>query len=394
MAFLHGINATLVDDGLRPLALTSTSVIGVIGTAPDADAAIFPVNTPVLVSGPRGAAALDTVGTNAGTLSGALAAIFLQAAAQVVVVRVEAGASDADTFTNLQGDSAAGTGVHAFTAANSLVGVTPKILTAPGWTHQRPGSPTPGPNPLIPVLVSVATGLRSIVVADGPDTNAVDAIAHAADSASDRLYMVDPFVTVAVGTTLEARPASGFVAGVIARTDAESGPSQSPSNRPILGISGIQRPVAFNINDSGNEAGNLNENGVATIVRLDGWKLWGNFSTATGSTQAFLSVRRQLDQILDVLEAAHVWAVDRPISTQLLKDIEQNAQNGLRNLQRQGATLAARVYLDAELNTPASLQAGQAWWNVNVEPPAPLQSLRFQVRRTPEAYEELLQITA
>ena len=60
--FLHGVEAIQLNDGIRPIRTVRTSVIGVIGTAPNADASIFPLNTPVLVLGDRTkAAALGTI---------------------------------------------------------------------------------------------------------------------------------------------------------------------------------------------------------------------------------------------------------------------------------------------------------------------------------------------
>jgi phage tail sheath protein FI len=77
----------------------------------------FPLNTPVLITGSRNAAdGLDTVGDKDGTLPDALDAIFDQAGAMVVVVRVAVGTDDADTISNIIGTTATG-GVQAFLSA-------------------------------------------------------------------------------------------------------------------------------------------------------------------------------------------------------------------------------------------------------------------------------------
>ena len=46
----HGIRVLEINEGQRPLRIVSTSVIGLIATASDADAAAFPLNTAVLVT--------------------------------------------------------------------------------------------------------------------------------------------------------------------------------------------------------------------------------------------------------------------------------------------------------------------------------------------------------
>ena len=140
--FLHGVEVVEIDNGPRPIRTVRSSVIGLVGTAPAADAAAFPLNTPVLVAGSRlDAAKLGSTGT----LPAAIDGIFDQAGAMVVVIRVAEGATDADTQTNILGgvDPVTGQylGVQALLAAQSVAKVTPRILIAPGFTHQRPLDP-------------------------------------------------------------------------------------------------------------------------------------------------------------------------------------------------------------------------------------------------------------
>lgn len=51
--FLHGVEALELDTGIRPIRTVRSAVIGLIGTAPDADDTVFPLNTPVLIPGSR-----------------------------------------------------------------------------------------------------------------------------------------------------------------------------------------------------------------------------------------------------------------------------------------------------------------------------------------------------
>ncbi|EKT4448529.1 phage tail protein, partial [Stenotrophomonas maltophilia] len=118
--FLHGVQVVNIDGGSRSIAVASTSVIGIVGTAPRADKIAFPYNTPVLVTS-RSQAAKLLAGTateaDDGTLPGQLDAIFDQSNAVVVVVRVEKGATENDTLANVLGgvnaQTGAYTGVHA-----------------------------------------------------------------------------------------------------------------------------------------------------------------------------------------------------------------------------------------------------------------------------------------
>ena len=79
--FLHGVEVVEIDNGPRPIRTVRSSVIGLVGTAPDADEQRFPLNTPVLIAGSRLEAA--KLGTT-GTLPMAIDGIFDQAGALVV----------------------------------------------------------------------------------------------------------------------------------------------------------------------------------------------------------------------------------------------------------------------------------------------------------------------
>ena len=90
--FKHGVSVIEVDSGSRPIRVVSTSVIGLVATADDADNTTFPLNRPVLLTNLLHG--IDKAGSQ-GTLAPTLHAIYKQANAMTVVVRV-ASNSDAD----------------------------------------------------------------------------------------------------------------------------------------------------------------------------------------------------------------------------------------------------------------------------------------------------------
>lgn len=303
--FLHGVEVVEIDTGTRPIQTVRSSVIGLIGTAPLADAARFPLNTPVLVAGRRG----DAAGLGAsGTLPAAIDDIFDQCGAVIVVIRVTEAANAAATLSNVIGgiDSLTGlpTGAQVFLTAESVLGVAPRILIAPSFTQNKA---------LVTALVPIATRLRAIIVADGPNSDDADAIDYREEFGSDRIYLVDPWVKVwnTATSTEVIRPPSARVAGVIAKSDAERGFWHSPSNRLIDGITGTARPIDFALGDAAARANILNENEVTTIVQRDGYRLWGNRTLSADPKWAFLKRRRVADMINESIMQAHFWAVDR-----------------------------------------------------------------------------------
>lgn len=133
--FLHGIETIDVSDGSRPIRRARMSVIGVIGTAPDADGALWPYNTPIPLFGNRRAVA--GLGTT-GTLPAALDAIFAQIGALIVVIRVPVGQTQRQTLSAMMGSPTLKTGVYGFLAARATTQMTPRILIAPGFSAIEP----------------------------------------------------------------------------------------------------------------------------------------------------------------------------------------------------------------------------------------------------------------
>ncbi len=379
--FLHGVNVIEVTSGAKTVRTAKSSVIGVIGTAPDADEQKFPLSSPVLIAGSLKEAA--KLGKK-GTLPSAVNGIFSQVGATVVVIRVEESENsdsklkESETIQSIIGgvDKETGEyqGIEAFLSSESIIHVAPRILIAPQFTHQLPESENPK-NPVVAALIGVAEKLRSIIVADGPNTNDEEAIKWRKSVGSSRVYVVDPWVKVFEG---EERPASPFVAGLIAKIDSEQGFWHSPSNKEINGIVGTSRPIDFTLGNTNCRANHLNENEVTTIIHQNGYRLWGNRTCSNDSKWAFLSVRRTADLINDSLLRAHLWAVDRNITKTYIDDVIEGVNSYLANLKAQGAIISGKCYATPELNTPASIASGKVYFDFEFTPPYPAEQITFR----------------
>ena len=180
-----GMKITLVDGEASPAIYGDLSVIGLVGTAPAADANFFPIDTPVHVFSDDTAttAKLGTTGTipQALDLINAQLADF-QVAARVVIVRVDKEMSgqneDVDgTITNIIGNLTEKTGINAFLHAGPVLGVIPRLIIVPGYTSQHDAGlttltlGTPGSN-MTEAPVVVFTG-------GGTDAGKVLPTAHA-----------------------------------------------------------------------------------------------------------------------------------------------------------------------------------------------------------------------
>lgn len=247
-------------------------------------------------------------------------------------------------------------------------------------------------NPIVSEALGIIERMRAVIIADGPSTTDAAAIIYRGDYGSKRVYVVDPKVLVYDGLTNShvAFPASPCVAGIISRMDNSKGFWWSPSNQEIFGITGMSRPVDFNISDVNSQANYLNENEVATIIRHEGYRLWGNRTTSSDPNWAFLSVRRTADMVYESLEEAFLWAVDRPFSQNNIVEIAESVNAYLRHLRAVGAILNGHAWIDPTVNTKDQMLQGILSVDFDIEPPAPIEHLRFRAHRNPDYYEELI----
>jgi hypothetical protein len=293
----------------------------------------------------------------------------------------------------ISADNADG-GIQALLGAESKVHVTPRLLIAPGFTGPSADNTTVTEAQAITVvgdMVGVADRLRAIVIADGPDSNDDAAISYRGkvpDSA--RLYLVDPKVMVVDSSGAEVQqPASARVAGIIAKSDNERGFWCSPSNRPMLGISGTSRGIDFALGDKLARANRLNENHVATVIHQNGYRLWGNRSCSSDPKWAFISVRRTADLINDALLRAHLWAVDRNITKTYVEDVTEGVNNYLRYLKNIGAIINGKCWADPELNTPDQIVQGKIYFDFDFTPPYPAEHITFRSSLVNDYLEEI-----
>jgi phage tail sheath protein FI len=267
--------------------------------------------------------------------------------------------------------------------SESSNGFCPRILCAPGFTGAR----TSTANAVVAEMVGIAERLRAVIIADGPNTTDAAAITYRGDWGSKRVYIVDPAVKIrnSLGEIVD-EPASARVAGLIAKSDNDRGFWWSPSNQVINGIVGTGRDIDFTLGDANSRANLLNEQEVATVIRQDGYRLWGNRTASDDPKFAFLSVVRTADIINDSILRAHMWAVDRNITKTYLEDVTESVNAYMRSLIAQGALIGEQdvskkvnvCYPDPDLNSPANIAAGKVYFNFNFTAPYPAERVTFR----------------
>ena len=376
MPFKHGITVTEIDTGARTLTAVSTAIIGLVAIAADADATVFPLDRPALITDIE--TAIGKAGVD-GTLAKSLRAIADQTRPVVVVVRVEEGEDAAETASNVIGSTDANgqkTGMQALLAAQAQLGVKPKILGTPGLETQA----------VTAALAVVAQKLRGFAYARALGDTVPDAILYRANFSARELMLLMPDF-VAWDTASSANVTSYAAAramGLRALIDSQTGPHKTLSNVPVQGVVGLTSDIHWDIEDAASEAGLLNAKEVTALVRTDsGYRFWGNRTTALAdSLFAFESTVRVAQLLADTIVNGMMWAIDKPLTPALAKDIIETINGFFRQLKAQGIILGANAWFDEANNSTASLKAGKLRIDYDYTVPPPLEDLGFNQRIT------------
>jgi hypothetical protein len=371
---MHGITITEVNEGTRSLATVATAVIGLVATAPAADAAAFPLDRPALVTDIE--AAIGVAG-GAGTLRNALRAIADQARCPVVVVRVAPGADAAATDAAVIGDDVNGvkSGMQALLAAEAQVGVKPRIIGAPGLDTQA----------VTTAMIVIAQKLRAMAYAAAVGDTVTEAIAYRANFTARELMLIYPDF-VAFDTAAKANVTSFGTAralGLRARIDTEQGFHKTISNVPVQGVVGLTKDIQFDVQDENCEANLLNAAEVSALIRANGgFRIWGSRTCSDEPLFAFESATRTAQVLMDTIAAGMMWAIDKPLRPSLVKDIVETINGSIREMKAAGQLIDGRAWFDPEKNPTTSLAGGKLVIDYDYTPVPPLEHLTLTQRIT------------
>ncbi|NRD72720.1 phage tail sheath subtilisin-like domain-containing protein [Shewanella sp. VB17] len=355
--YLHGVEHFFLENQNRPIEVLPASVIGLVATANDADAAIFPLNKPVLV---KSESFMAKAGVS-GSLRAALADIYRQGGALVVVVRVAEEAIEADQIAavigSIDNENNTFTGIKALLSSEAVLGLRPRLIIAPEFSQL----PAVGAE-----LEVMAKKLNGTPLIDG-DHHA----GYAAVIAQARLYGEGAEAYFLNGGLVFFDPVkkqqverfmSATVAGVIARVDNEEGYWNSPSNRKIYGVLGTVETIDHTIGSSTSKANLYNQQHVTVAVNQQGgWYLWGNRL----SHGTMLPHQRIRYIVGDSILYAHQAMLDRNVTKGYVDGVKNRVNNLLRRLISRSVISGGECWLDNELNV-AAIGTGQVYWDYDL----------------------------
>lgn len=371
----HGVRVVEINDGTRVISTVSTAIVGMVCTAEDADASVFPLDTPVLITDVL--AASGKAGKK-GTLAASLRAIAEQAKPVTVVVRVATGKDAAETSSNIIGGANAEgryTGMKALLSAQAELGVKPRILGVPGLDNQEVAT----------ALAGICQQLRAFGYISAYGCKTVQEATKYRDNFSQRELMLIWPDFVSWNTTANQSDiayATARALGLRAKIDTETGWHKTLSNVGVNGVTGITASVFWDLQAPGTDADLLNEACVTTLIRKDGFKFWGSRTCSDDPLFMFENYTRTAQVLADTMAEAHLWAVDRPVTPTLVRDMIDGINAKFRELKSAGLIIDGNCWYDESANTVATLKAGKLFIDYDYTPVPPLEDLTLRQRIT------------
>lgn len=361
MAVHHGIKFNPTTSTTRSIKSASTSAIALVAASSDADATYFPEGEMVSVN------SLSTALTKAGN-NGNLAKVLNTIADQVsptnlCVIRVANDAEDTDVVTAL----------NKLTNAKTMFGFKPKILGIPGLESHA----------TIAALGTVAKKLLGFGYFRPIGATQDAAITDREQYGDRELMALWPDFSDYDGQAIAA------ALGHRAYLDEYFGFQYSLENENINGVTGISHDVSWDISGVGTNAAALNNADITTIIRNNGFKFWGLRTMASDPLFAF-EVATRTDQFLqETMTDGLVWAMGKPITKGLIKQIISTINAKFAELKIAGKIIDAVAWFEKEANPADQIASGKLVLKYKYTYCAPMESLDVNPEITSEFYINL-----
>lgn len=359
MSAKFGVNVTVSAEAARPIAVESTTPIGIAGYEEVLENGLhFYMTT---------AKALETLEAKykakkdasqafkKGSIYRAIKGIEDQAVNTQIILSVFTKDDDSDTNDEITECKSA---VTAFAKAKSRFGYSPNLIIAPGFSHE---------DAIKDEIEKMATRLKATGIVDLKADDAAAAIVKMGDFGTNRLVAAYPNVKVWDDETnaYVYEGQSARIAGMIAHTDgaSEFGYSDSYSNRVMTGVSGTEIDVDFELGETCT-ADELRAAKISTVIRESGFRAWGGETSDQDTIWKDLARVRVFDRISQACQKGVLFAIDKKADQ--LYHAKRSVSELLRGL------VGAKVLLGYELswsekNTLANITDGKFYLDVRMQ---------------------------
>jgi len=362
--FLHGVDITSENKGTIPLVEVPSAIIGLVGTAPKGE--------PNKIHQIRSLDDLTEIfGEEAAgfTIHRAIKNYFRYRNTVVLVIN----AFDPSKHKKPSDVKAEDiiNALRVFRKAKQEIGFFPKILDIPGYSHDLA---------VAKEMTALADKIRALPLINVPEGYSIEkAIEFKSNFASTRAMVLYPKVytmdEVAGKPTLDWL--SSVVAGLIVETDLTKGFQNSPSNKILKGVLGLEFIFEYIPNDPQCEVQYLNSMGITTVKKdMGGFRLFGNYTSAypsqTYPADVFINWVRTADILDETIMDNLVQTLDENIidnpydpTTSITFRIRESIDDLLDEWKREGKIVSGEAEVPLDLNTAQTLAQGQVAYKIN-----------------------------
>ena len=359
MAAKFGVNVTVSAEAARPIAVESTTPIGIAGYEEVLENGLhFFMTTAKALEALEAKYKAKKNASQAfkkGSIYRALKGIEDQAVNTQIILSVFTKDDDSDANDEITECKKA---VADLTKAKSRFGYNPNLIIAPGFSNE---------DAVKGEIEKVATRLKATGIVDLKAQDAAAAIVKMGDFGTRRLVAAYPNVKVWDDETnaYVYEGQSARIAGMIAHTDgaSEFGYSDSYSNRVMIGVSGTEIDVDFELGETCT-ADELRSAKISTVIRESGFRAWGGETSDQDTIWKDLARVRVFDRISQACQKGVLFAIDKKADQ--LYHAKRSVSELLRGL------VGAKVLLGYELswsekNTLANITDGKFYLDVRMQ---------------------------
>lgn len=359
MAAKFGVNVTISAEAARPISVESTTPIGIAGYEEVLENGLhfFMTTTKALeaLEAKYKAKKDASQAFKKGSIYRALKGIEDQAVNTQIILSVFTKDDDSDANDEITGCKNA---ISELTKAKSRFGYNPNLIIAPGFSNE---------DAVKGEIEKVATRLKATGIVDLKAQDAAAAIVKMGDFGTRRLVAAYPNVKVWDDETnaYVYEGQSARIAGMIAHTDgaSEFGYSDSYSNRVMIGVSGTEIDVDFELGETCT-ADELRSAKISTVIRESGFRAWGGETSDQDTIWKDLARVRVFDRISQACQKGVLFAIDKKADQ--LYHAKRSVSELLRGL------VGAKVLLGYELswsekNTLANITDGKFYLDVRMQ---------------------------
>jgi len=359
MAAKFGVNVTISAEAARPISVESVTPIGIAGYEEVLDNGLhFFMTTAKALEALEAKYKTKKDASQAfkkGSIYRALKGIEDQAVNTQIILSVFTKDDDSDTNDEITECKNA---ILELTKAKSRFGYNPNLIIAPGFSHE---------DAVKGEIEKVATRLKATGIVDLKAQDAAAAIVKMGDFGTRRLVAAYPNVKVwdDESNAYVYEGQSARIAGMIAHTDgaSEFGYSDSYSNRVMIGVSGTEIDVDFELGETCT-ADELRAAKISTVIRESGFRAWGGETSDQDTIWKDLARVRVFDRISQACQKGVLFAIDKKADQ--LYHAKRSVSELLRGL------VGAKVLLGYELswsekNTLANITDGKFYLDVRMQ---------------------------